>query len=85
MTSMCRGRQAGGLRVDCRCTSPVFNGFNAAVAGIPIFLSVALSAVFFAYAFVSIWCFLAAVLSAYVVYIARYEASVENRQKKGLL
>ena len=43
--------------------------------GILIFVSVAVSAVFFAYAFVSIWCFFAAILSAYVVYIVHRETS----------
>ena len=43
--------------------------------GILIFVSVAISAVFFAYAFVSIWCFFAAILSAYIVYIIHDETS----------
>lgn len=41
--------------------------------GVLIFISVAVSAVFFAYAFVSIWCLFAAILSAYVVYIVHRE------------
>jgi len=43
--------------------------------GILIFVSVAVSAAFFAYAFVSIWCFFAAILSAYVVYIIHNKTS----------
>ena len=43
--------------------------------GILIFVSVAASAVFFAYVFLSIWCFFAAILSAYIVYIVHREAS----------
>ena len=45
--------------------------------GILIFVSVAISAVFFAYAFVSIWCFFAAILSAYIVYIIHSETSTK--------
>ena len=45
--------------------------------GILIFVSVAVSAVFFAYAFVSIWCFFAAILSAYIVYIIHSEANAK--------
>ncbi len=43
--------------------------------GVLIFVSVAISALFFAYAFVSIWCFFAAILSAYIVYIIHRETS----------
>lgn len=39
------------------------------IFGIMIFTSVVGTAFFFAYAFVSIWCFFAAILSAYIVYI----------------
>ena len=46
--------------------------------GILIFVSVVVSAMFFAYAFVSIWCFFAAILSAYVVYIIYRETSSVN-------
>ena len=46
--------------------------------GILIFVSVAISAVFFAYAFVSIWCFFAAILSAYIVYIIHSETNAKN-------
>ena len=45
--------------------------------GILIFVSVAVSAVFFADAFVSIWCFFAAILSAYVVYIIHRETPLQ--------
>ena len=42
--------------------------------GVLIFLSVVFSAVYFAYAFVSIWCFFAAILSAYVLYVIHRES-----------
>lgn len=43
------------------------------IFGVMIFLSVIGSAIFFMYAFVSIWCFFAAILSAYIIYIIRHE------------
>ena len=39
--------------------------------GILVLVSIAISAVFFAYAFVSVWCFFAAILSTHIVYIIR--------------
>lgn len=42
--------------------------------GVLIFLSVALSVVYFRYAFVSVWCFFAAILSVYIVYVIHREA-----------
>ncbi len=44
--------------------------------GILIFLSVVLSAIYFRYAFVSVWCFFAAILSAYVIYLIHRETQV---------
>ncbi|EAR22979.1 hypothetical protein NB231_14203 [Nitrococcus mobilis Nb-231] len=44
------------------------------IFGALIFISVTISAALFAYAFVSIWCFFAAILSAFVVYIIHHEA-----------
>ena len=41
------------------------------VFGVIILLSVIVGFLFFAYAFTSIWCFLAAILSIYVLYIVR--------------
>ena len=41
------------------------------IFGVVILLSVIVGFLFFAYAFTSIWCFLAAILSLYVVYILR--------------
>ena len=74
-------------QIVSRTTVRVFYAFIVAVPllfstvstlrmfGILIFVSVAVSAVFFAYAFVSIWCFFAAILSAYIVYIVHRETS----------
>jgi hypothetical protein len=46
--------------------------------GILVFMSVTISATFFAYAFISIWCFFAAILAAYIVYVVHIESQNKN-------
>lgn len=52
--------------------------------GLLIFASVILSAVFFIYAFVSIWCFFAAVLSLYIIVILRDNKKPELKAMVGI-
>jgi hypothetical protein len=48
--------------------------------GVLVLISVIVSAVFFLYAFVSIWCFFAAVLSLYIIVVMR-EGKIENGRR----
>ncbi len=59
-------------------------GLRISALGLLILTSVILSAVFFIYAFVSIWCFFAAVLSLYIIVILRDNKKPELKAMVGI-
>jgi hypothetical protein len=46
------------------------------IFGVIIMVSVIVATVFFGYAFISIWCYFAAVLSLYIVYGTSYDKKI---------